>query len=223
MSRFLKIRVSKDTVRLEELAARAKVSLLLPDSNRGFEVETLTRERLVLRWFEKVVIERRIDAGAFAGTSFSEVRIITFGLIIDSSAKNVLLVDPPLGKERVHATLRLLFTQANFRFLNLDVKATIEQLVKNGAGRVSAIETDPVAAPRGVMMAMKVSGGDVLAYIARKLRGYEFDLRAAAVEITSLSVRPIQAVLMKGGLVKLASRATHPEIEAVAQLMKYRE
>ena len=46
------------------------------------------------------------ETGAFAGVTFSEVRIISFSFVISANGKSLILVDPPLGKERVHKALR---------------------------------------------------------------------------------------------------------------------
>ena len=223
MNRFLRISISRCDATLDGIAGLARGSSLDNNPDKGFEIESVTRKMLVLTWAEKIVVERTIDSGVFSGTSFKEVRIVTFGFIINSKADTAIVLDPPLGKERLHKVLRLLFPTGNFRFHELSIRETLEDLSARGIARITAIETLPVSLESKVVMSLKVAGdGDLLGYINENHPTRTGDYRAASMVIFTPEGRTIDLSLVRTGLIRTSRNLNAEEVERIIALLKFR-
>jgi len=190
---------------------------LQPGASRGFEIVLATRTKLILNWSEKIVTERRIDEGLFTGTSYEEVRFIAFSLMFTPTSNDLILIDPPLGKHKVHSVLRELFGFENFLFRPINVRSSLGILRKGRKGVVMGIETDPVAVEPKICYSMIVSGyGNLLKYIADTHPQRSCNLRAAHLELTVPSGPTLRVTLSASGLVRFSAEVAYGDIEDIA-------
>lgn len=217
MIRFITVRITEGANSLESVAQRARAMQVKQGEDKGFELELLTRSKLMLTWFEKVVTERRIDGGLFGIASYEEIRIITFSLILVTSSNDLILIDPPLGKHRVLNVLRALFPTGNFVFLPIDVEKSISSLCQGNGVAVVGIETEPVSVKPNILLSMTASGyGDVVKYLAENHPHRECVFKTAQIESEMRSGGRARVTISATGLVKFTEEVTFEDIESIA-------
>ncbi|WP_050031161.1 hypothetical protein [Verrucomicrobium sp. BvORR034] len=218
MNRFIKIKISAPKISMEALAD--KISGVRVDSKqgKGFVLDNATRKRVQATWFEKVVTERKLDNGIFGVEIVEEVQIVSFGLLFVGSAMDLVVLDPPSGKYRLHNVLRMLFEKGNFLMQPLAVEECVGKICSDDRWELIGIETDRQAVSTGIFMSMSVSGhGDLQRYVELALPSQKCEFKVAHLKAKMSGHSELRLAISKTGMVRFSKSVDERDIEMIAE------
>lgn len=224
MNRFLRIHIAKSDASLSGLAKIAQESSLNRERGKGFEIEILTRKRLLLRWCERVVISRRVDGGVFGIATFEEIKIVQFGLFFDGSTTNATLIDPPVGKEYAHGVLRQLFPAGSFVIDAIDLRKTITEWRDKRKAVLVGIETDVANVAPNITMSVKATGqDDIVKYIDRLHSERQWELKMVHFDFSTKRHSALRVSVGSSGVVRFGEDVNFDTLSEIAESVIYRE
>lgn len=221
MNRFIRIRISKTMATIDDIVERARQYQISSECDWGFEVNTFTRSKVQLTWSEKTTIVRRFESGAFGEQSFEEVKIVSFGILFNKKDKTVILVNPPVGKHKVHKVLRMLFESSGFVFDKIDLKTSIETVGMEHHWKVVAIQTELECVSADIFMSLSLmGGGNLKQYLDLASPGSNFPIKSLCF-LANLGSGGVKVVLSSSGLVRFSREVTIDDVEFVAGLLAF--
>ena len=222
MNRFIKIRITNSTISLEDIVNHARKAQLKKGSKYGFELDTVTKQRVYLTWFEKISTIKTVESEIFGSTSYEEIKILSFGLQFEKSASNLLLIDPPLAKHKVHSVLRKLLGAGNFLVRGIDLESSIASISKDANWDIIGLETETKTTSPKTNMSMSVTGdGNLLAYLESAYPSPPFELRSVVVQHQGLSCQDTRITLSRSGVVRLSRDVTANDIREISNAIIY--